>query len=48
MNKNAKCCCKTIRSTAHLNIQYAHRCPWCGIALKDGVCPKCGYKKPKG
>ena len=19
------------------------RCPWCGIALKDGVCPKCGY-----
>ena len=21
------------------------RCPLCGIALKDGVCPKCGYKK---
>ena len=25
MNKNTKCCCKTIRSIAHLNIQYAHR-----------------------
>lgn len=24
------------------------RCPLCGIALdEDGVCPKCGYKKPK-
>ena len=23
------------------------RCPLCGIALKDGVCPKCGYRKPK-
>ena len=24
----------------------AERCPLCGIALnKDGVCPKCGYKK---
>ncbi len=24
------------------------RCPLCGIALDaDGVCPKCGYKKPK-
>jgi len=21
------------------------RCPKCGIALVDGVCPKCGYKK---
>ena len=21
------------------------RCPLCGIALVDGVCPKCGYKK---
>lgn len=21
------------------------RCPLCGIELKDGVCPKCGYKK---
>ncbi len=21
------------------------RCPLCGIALKDGVCPKCGYRK---
>ena len=21
------------------------RCPLCGIALQDGVCPKCGYKK---
>lgn len=21
------------------------RCPLCGIALKNGVCPKCGYKK---
>ena len=21
------------------------RCPWCGIALKNGACPKCGYKK---
>lgn len=20
------------------------RCPLCGIAMKDGVCPKCGYK----
>lgn len=20
------------------------RCPLCGIALKDGVCPKCGYR----
>ena len=25
MNKNANCCCKTIRSVAHLDIQYAHR-----------------------
>lgn len=25
MNKNNKCCCKAIRSIAHLNIQYAHR-----------------------
>ena len=25
LNKNTKCCCKTIRSIAHLNIQYAHR-----------------------
>lgn len=29
------------------------RCPLCGISMKDGVCPKCGYKhsscnKPKG
>ena len=23
------------------------RWPLCGIALKDGVCPKCGYRKPK-
>lgn len=23
------------------------RCPLCGIALKDGVCPKCGYRRPK-
>ena len=23
------------------------RCPLCGIALKDGVCPKCGYCRPK-
>lgn len=24
-----------------------NRCPLCGIALnQDGVCPKCGYKKP--
>ncbi len=21
------------------------RCPLCGIALSDGVCPKCGYRK---
>ena len=21
------------------------RCPWCGISLKSGVCPKCGYRK---
>lgn len=21
------------------------RCPLCGIAMVDGVCPKCGYKK---
>ncbi len=21
------------------------RCPLCGVALVDGVCPKCGYKK---
>ena len=21
------------------------RCPMCGIALKNGVCPKCGYRK---
>jgi len=20
------------------------RCPLCGIALKDGACPKCGYR----
>ena len=25
MNKNTNCCCKTIRSVAHLDIQYAHR-----------------------
>ena len=24
------------------------RCPWCGIALKDGVCPKCGYHRKEG
>ena len=24
------------------------RCPCCGIALKDGVCPKCGYRKSQG
>ena len=24
------------------------RCPWCGIALKDGTCPKCGYHRPEG
>ena len=24
------------------------RCPWCGIALKDGACPKCGYHRPEG
>lgn len=23
------------------------RCPWCGIALKDGVCPKCGYTEAR-
>lgn len=23
------------------------RCPLCGIELKDGVCPKCGYRKQK-
>ena len=22
------------------------RCPLCGISLVDGVCPKCGYRKP--
>ncbi len=22
------------------------RCPLCGISLKDGVCSKCGYRKP--
>ncbi len=22
------------------------RCPLCGIAMVDGVCPKCGYKRP--
>ena len=28
----------------HLEVD---RCPLCGIALnEDGVCPKCGYKKP--
>ena len=21
------------------------RCPLCGIALTNGICPKCGYKK---
>lgn len=21
-----------------------NRCPRCGIALKSGVCPKCGYR----
>ena len=21
------------------------RCPLCGVALKNGVCPKCGYRK---
>ena len=21
------------------------RCPLCGIALENGVCPKCGFKK---
>lgn len=25
--------------------QTIDRCPLCGVALKDGVCPKCGYKK---
>ena len=31
--------CKTERSM--------DRCPMCGIAMgKDGVCPKCGYRKP--
>ena len=25
MDTNTKCSCKTIRSVAHLNIQYAHR-----------------------
>ena len=25
MDKNTKCCCKTIRSITHLDIQYAHR-----------------------
>ena len=24
------------------------RCPCCGIALADGVCPKCGYRKGQG
>lgn len=24
--------------------QTMRRCPWCGIALKNGVCHKCGYK----
>ena len=24
------------------------RCPWCDIALKDGVFPKCGYRLPEG
>lgn len=29
----------------HLEME---RCPLCGIALdENGVCPKCGYKKPK-
>lgn len=28
--------------STHNNID---RCPLCGIALKDGVCPKCGYRK---
>ncbi len=29
----------------HLEVE---RCPLCGIALdENGVCPKCGYKKPK-
>lgn len=23
------------------------RCPLCGIAMVNGVCPKCGYKAPK-
>ena len=23
------------------------RCPWCGIALKDGICPKCGYSEAR-
>ena len=28
----------------HLEVD---RCPLCGIVLnEDGVCPKCGYKKP--
>ena len=31
--------------TTHNDID---RCPLCGIALNDeGVCPKCGYRKPK-
>lgn len=25
--------------------QEIKRCPLCGIALQDGVCPKCGYRK---
>ena len=27
----------------HLDVDH---CPLCGIALENGVCPKCGYKKP--
>ena len=22
------------------------RCPCCGVAMENGVCPKCGYRKP--
>lgn len=30
---------------SHLSLD---RCPICGITLKDGVCPKCGYRKLAG
>lgn len=38
-----------MKSITKFDIQYAHRfygCPLCGIALVNGVCPKCGYRKP--